>query len=287
METSNYLQKKKARLEETLSSFLSGEDSMVFAAMRYAVFSGGKRIRPLLLLATGEYFGLTEEILLPYACAIECIHNYSLIHDDLPAMDNDDIRRGQPTCHKIFGEALALLAGDGLLSLAFEILLSAPWPPGGPGLKEEVCHDIALATGPAGMIAGQWLDLSLDPGVTNIQAYEELARKKTAGLITVSAMSGARLAGASPVMVKALEDYGTKLGLAWQLKDDLEDIGQDTVPAGSFRPNLARHLGPQKTRELVNLWLSQSIEALRKAELNSNHLEYFASQLKFRSEKRP
>ncbi|MBP6908808.1 MAG: polyprenyl synthetase family protein [Candidatus Saccharicenans sp.] len=281
MEPIDYLQEKRACLEEALASYLTGDDSRVLAAMRYAVFSGGKRIRPILLLVSGEYFGLTEKILLPYACAIEYIHNYSLIHDDLPAMDNDDVRRGQPTCHKKFGEALALLAGDGLLSLAFEILSVAPWPPGGPQLKEEVCQDIARAAGPAGMIAGQWLDLSFDPGETSIEAYEELAKKKTAGLIRVSVVSGAKLASASLPQIRALDDYGTRLGLAWQLRDDLEDIKTDIVPAGNFRPNLARCLGPQKAKDQVNNWLSQAIETIKRADINSSFLEYFASQLEF------
>jgi geranylgeranyl diphosphate synthase type II len=285
MEPIKYLEKKKTCLEEALASYLAGDDSRVLAAMRYAVFSGGKRIRPILLLVSGEYFGLTEKILLPYACAIEYIHNYSLIHDDLPAMDNDDVRRGQPTCHRKFGEALALLAGDGLLSLAFQILLAAPWPPGGPRLKEKVCHDIARAAGPAGMIDGQWLDLSFDPAETNIKTYEELAKKKTAGLIRVSVVSGAKLASASQLQIKALDSYGTSLGLAWQLRDDLEDIKQDRVSAGNFRPNLARYLGPQKTKAQVNKWLNQAIETIRKADINSCLLEYFATQLEFLPER--
>ncbi|HOM94027.1 MAG TPA: polyprenyl synthetase family protein [Candidatus Saccharicenans sp.] len=284
MDTYLYLQQKKARLEAALRSFLMGEDSTIFTAMRYAVFSGGKRFRPLLLLTSGDYFGLAEEILLPYACAIELIHNYSLVHDDLPAMDNDDTRRGQPTCHKKFGEAVAILAGDGLLSLAFEILLAAPWPPGGPGLKEEVCRQVALAVGPAGLIAGQWLDLSFQPEETDLAAYERLAQKKTAGLIRVSVASGARLAGTDSAQIAALEAYGTNLGLAWQLRDDLEDIFQDESTTG-FRPNLARVLGAQKAREQVNRWLEQAVEALKKAEINSGPLEYFAHQLEFKAEK--
>ncbi|HOP60269.1 MAG TPA: polyprenyl synthetase family protein [Candidatus Saccharicenans sp.] len=284
MDTNLYLQQKKARLEAALRLSLAGEDSTIFTAMRYAVFSGGKRLRPLLLLTSGEYFGLAEEILLPYACAIELIHNYSLIHDDLPAMDNDDTRRGQLTCHKKFGEAVAILAGDGLLSLAFEILLTAPWPPGGPRLKEEVCQQVALAVGPAGLIAGQWLDLSFQPEETDLAAYERLAQKKTAELIRVSVAGGARLAGTGSAQIAALEAYGTNLGLAWQLRDDLEDISQDQSTS-SFRPNLARVLGAQKAREQINRWLEQAVEALKKAEINCGPLEYFVQQLEFKSEK--
>ncbi|MDD8020646.1 MAG: polyprenyl synthetase family protein [Acidobacteriota bacterium] len=285
MEPRDYLRKKKVSLEQALSGYLAAEDSKVFAAMRYAVFSGGKRIRPLLLLTSGEYFGLREEILMPYACAIEFIHNYSLTHDDLPAMDNDDIRRGQPTCHKKFGEALALLAGDGLLTLAFEILSAAPWPVGGPRLKEEVCQDIARAAGAAGMVAGQWLDLSFAPRATDISAYLQLAQKKTAGLIRVSVTAGARLAGASLISIKALNSYGINFGLAWQLKDDLEDAGQDMPSTGCPRPNLARKLGAKKAKEQVNLWLSQAIEVLRKADINSRVLEHLARQLEFKDGK--
>lgn len=285
MDTNLYLQQKRAHLEEALGSFLASDNSTIFTAMRYAVFSGGKRIRPLLLLTSGEHFGLDEEILLPYACAIELIHNYSLVHDDLPSMDNDDTRRGLPTCHKKFGEAVAILTGDGLLSLAFEILFTAPWPPGGPRLKEEICQQIALAVGPAGLIAGQWLDLSFHPEETDLAAYHHLAQKKTAGLIRVSVVSGARLAGASPDKITALETYGTNLGLAWQLRDDLEDIFQDECSTTCFRPNLARVLGPQKARKQINRQLEQAVEALKKADINCGPLEYFVHQLEFKAEK--
>lgn len=280
MDAALYLDRKRARLEKALSDYLSGEDSPVFEAMRYAVLGGGKRFRPLLLLAGGEHFGAEEELLLPYACAVEFIHNYSLIHDDLPLMDDDDFRRGQPSCHKKFGEALALLAGDGLLTLAFEILAAAPAPENDHRVKARVAAEIAAAAGPRGMVAGQWLDVNFGPDNHDPVAYREMASRKTAGLIRVSATSGARLAGAPEAAVQSLDSYGLYLGLAFQLRDDLQDLAQDRSAGKAFRPNLARILGLPAALELLDTWLGQAAGALAEAGLDSDLLTFFITQLR-------
>jgi len=279
-DTELYLEQKRTRLEKALDCYLSAENSAVFEAMRYAVLGGGKRFRPLLLLASGEYFGASEELLLPYACAIELIHNYSLIHDDLPLMDNDDFGRGQPSCHKKFGQPLALLAGDGLLTMAFEILASAPAPENDPRIKSRIAAEIAMAAGPRGMIAGQWLDINFQPENRDPDAYREMACRKTAGLIRVSASSGARLAGAPEAAIQSLEQYGTYLGLAFQLWDDLQDLAQDQSAGKPFRPNLARILGTAPALELLTNWLGKAEEALDRAGLDSDILNFFIKQLR-------
>lgn len=275
----SYLDRKRNRLEKALDYYLSGEDSPVFEAMRYAVLGGGKRFRPLLLLASGEHFGATEELLLPYACAVEFIHNYSLIHDDLPSMDDDDFRRGRASCHKKFGEALALLAGDGLLTLAFEILATAPAPANDQGLKARVAAEVAMAAGPRGMIAGQWLDINFNSDERDPAAYQEMASRKTAGLIRVSAVSGARLAGAPEAAIQGLEKFGLYLGLAFQLRDDLQDLGQDQAAGKAIRPNLARILGRSASLELLETWLGKAQRALEENGIDSDILTFFIRQL--------
>lgn len=275
-----YLEQKRKLLERALSSYLSAENSPVFEAMRYSVLRGGKRFRPLLLMSTGEYFGAGEELLLPYACALEFIHNYSLIHDDLPLMDDDDFRRGQPSCHRKFGQALALLAGDGLLTLAFEILAGAPAPGNDHQLKAMVAGEIARAAGPAGMVAGQWLDISINPECRELATYQEIVLKKTAGMIRVAAVSGARLARADDESIQALEKFGTYLGLAFQLRDDLQDLNQDRSAGKASRPNLARVLGASASLEKLEEWLEKAALTLKEAAVDSRILIFFAQQMR-------
>src|SRR4030042_3009679 len=169
------LQQKKAAIERERERLLEeGPGSRLFEAMRYAVLSGGKRFRPLLLVVSGETFGGDSRVLLPYACAVELIHNYSLVHDDLPCMDDDDTRRGRPSCHKAFGEGQALLVGDGLLSLAFEVLAGAPADAVGSGRKERAVLEIVRAAGVRGMIEGQWLDIGFAGGATDKTSYDDI-----------------------------------------------------------------------------------------------------------------
>jgi Geranylgeranyl pyrophosphate synthase len=286
MEPEAYLHQKKERLEKALRQYLYASDNPVFAAMRYAVLSGGKRFRPLLLLSCGEYFGGREELLMPYACAVEFVHNYSLIHDDLPAMDNDDFRRGQPTCHRKFGEALALLAGDGLLTWPSRHWLS-PGPRRKPGSERLFIKELAAAAGPAGMIEGQWLDISFQPEHKNQENYQEIAFKKTAGLIMAAAVGGARLAGATASGLGAIKKYSYNLGLAFQLWDDLEDLDSDHKVAEPERPNLAFFLGKQKASEKLLELQAAAVNALRTCGIQSPVLEYFVRMLQPKKGARP
>src|SRR5512136_2209756 len=183
MDAPERLKGKKAAVEAELGRLLAGDGSGLYEVMRYAVLGGGKRFRPLLLLATGEAFGSSRDALLPYACAVELIHSYSLIHDDLPSMDNDDIRRGKPSCHKVFGEGAAILAGDGLLSLAFEVLSRAPLVPGQAERKDLAFQEIAAAAGVEGMVKGQWMDVRSAPTPPDEATFLDIIRRKTGALI--------------------------------------------------------------------------------------------------------
>ena len=193
----------------------------LFSAMKYSLFAGGKRIRPVLCLAFADLFGKKEEAM-PFALALEMIHTYSLIHDDLPCMDDDDLRRGRPTCHKVYGEGVAVLAGDGLLNLAFETLLSADLTRAG---FLEAARTIAACAGGTGMIAGQCADLEGEkqPSCTEDHvAYIHL--NKTAKMMMAAGMSGALAGGADPASVRCVEGYCRSLGLAFQIQDDILDL---------------------------------------------------------------
>lgn len=223
-----YLKDHAALVETALAEFLPQEGELA-ESMRYTTLGGGKRIRGVLLLAAAEYIGYAAlETLLPAAASLECIHAYSLIHDDLPCMDDDEIRRGKPTNHKVYGEALALLAGDGLLTFAFELMAKVKRPP------EDVVaaiSDLAQAAGPSGMVEGQVFDLAEKEEVT-LEELEAINLRKTAALITTALSCGARLAGAEKEDLEALIIYGTKLGLAFQIVDDLLDLEGDPEKLG-------------------------------------------------------
>ena len=193
-------------------------------AMAYALLSGGKRLRPIFCLGAAEVFGAGAEAILPAACALEFIHAYSLIHDDLPAMDDDDLRRGQPTCHKVFGEAMAILAGDALLTEAFSLLagLALIHP---PQRVVEVIEAVACAAGAQGMVGGQTADLLSEGRVeVSVEEVEFVHRLKTGALITVSMLTGAKLAGAEGDDLAAMEKFGRNIGAAFQITDDLLNI---------------------------------------------------------------
>jgi geranylgeranyl pyrophosphate synthase len=199
------------------------EPANVHAAIRWSVFAGGKRLRPALLLATGQTLGARDQDLLPTACALEMIHTYSLIHDDLPSMDNDDLRRGRPTCHVRFDEATAILAGDALLTLAFQTI--AEDKNLRPEMAVRVIAEIARASGtPDGMVAGQGYDLAAESGAVTGAELERIHQQKTGALMGVAVRCGAILAGASEPQLSALSHYGSQLGLLFQITDDLLDI---------------------------------------------------------------
>jgi geranylgeranyl diphosphate synthase type II len=202
--------------------------------MAYSLLAPGKRLRPLLTLLASEACGGETERAMPAACAVEMVHAYSLIHDDLPAMDDDDLRRGRPTCHKVFGEALAILAGDALLALAFEVLANEIQP---PQLAAACCAALAAAAGPCQLVGGQADDLAAEhaetpPAIQGLSELESIHQRKTGAMIRVSLRLGAMTAGARPRQLAALDDYGQRLGLAFQITDDLLDVRSTEVATG-------------------------------------------------------
>jgi len=199
----------------------------LWEAMRYSLLAPAKRIRPVLLLAVGESLGVEPERFRYAACAIECVHTYSLIHDDLPAMDDDTLRRGRPTCHVRFGEGTAILAGDGLLTLAFELLGTCPFLRAHPAIGIEVVRRLAHYAGPHGMVAGQWMDMAAGPATPSVEHVLSIHRRKTAALITAAVEIGGLMAEAPPAMMEALRTYGEAVGIAFQIVDDILDL---TVP---------------------------------------------------------
>jgi len=240
-----YLQEQKGLVDEALARYLPGEEHYppaIFQAMRYSVFAGGKRVRPILAIAAAEALGGTAADVLPLACALECIHTYSLIHDDLPALDNDDYRRGRLTNHKVFGEANAILAGDALLTFAFELMGDARhWPQFVPERVVQVMHEVAYAIGTFGMIGGQVVDLQMEGQDVDLLALQYIHAHKTGALIRTSVRSGAILGGGSPAAVEALTYYGTHIGLAFQIMDDILDVrGDEQLMGKALRKDDAR-----------------------------------------------
>jgi len=230
--------------------------------MRYCLFPGGKRFRPLLCLGGCEAVGGQASHAVTVACALELIHTYSLVHDDLPAMDNADERRGRPSCHRRFGEATAILVGDALLTRAFELLST-----NGRGHVVDVIRTIGHASGTSGLIGGQLLDLSVrelrgrqqhpptrqpvNPS-TNVSRFEDIAKRKTAALIAASVVAGGVVGGGAPSAIARLRRYGQRLGLAFQLVDDLHD-GED----------LASALGPRAAQRRARVLIQEAREALQ------------------------
>jgi len=223
-----YLKERKIAIESALNGLLYSSKkhpSIIHQAMRYAVFGEGKRLRPVLIIAAAEACGGKASDVLPAACALEMVHTYSLIHDDLPAIDNDDYRRGRLSCHKKFGEAIAILAGDALLTRAFEILSGMSYPKD-KALQAKIIEEIAKAIGTEGMLGGQVEDIRDVGWGTEAEREKKLAyihSHKTGALINVAFKVGAMLAGASEGELKALEKYGRCFGLAFQITDDILD----------------------------------------------------------------
>jgi len=223
-----YLEERAALVGRELDRFViaaGGPASRLFEAMRYSLLAGGKRLRPVLALAASDAVGGQPADALGFACAVEMIHTYSLIHDDLPCMDDDDLRRGRPTNHKVFGEAIATLAGDGLLTDAFKVLARSiqPGHAAGPALLETIA-ELADAAGSAGMVGGQVIDLLGEGRQLTLNELEYLHSKKTGALFVAAVCGGARLGGANETQLAALRDYARNLGLAFQVADDLLDV---------------------------------------------------------------
>ncbi|MBS5909319.1 MAG: polyprenyl synthetase family protein [Paenibacillus macerans] len=203
------------------------------SSMKYSLMAGGKRLRPLLVVAAAEALGGSRDAALPVACAVEMVHTYSLIHDDLPALDNDDYRRGKLTNHKVFGEAMAILAGDGLLTHAFYSIAQAGRGYGVPAEQVlAIVEDLARYAGPSGMVGGQVADMEGEQGLTELEQLQYIHEHKTADLIVFSVKAGGRIAAAAEEQLKALEQYGRCLGLAFQIQDDILDLVGDERKLG-------------------------------------------------------
>lgn len=233
------------------------QNSPLVEAMQYGALLGGKRLRPFLVYATGTLFGVSRETLDAPAAAVECIHAYSLIHDDLPAMDDDDLRRGQPTCHIKFGEANAILAGDALQTLAFSILSDAPMPEVTAEYRLAMVRELAFASGAHGMCAGQALDLAAEGRSVDLQALEQIHRHKTGALIRAAVKMGALSAGDSGrKWLPVLDNYAQSIGLAFQVQDDILDVVGDTATLGK-RQGADQHLGKSTYPALLGLEQAQ------------------------------
>jgi geranylgeranyl diphosphate synthase type II len=233
MDFSHYWSARQKKVDAALDRYLPSartKPKTIHEAMRYSIFAGGKRLRPVICLATAEVISGKNDDALPLACAVECIHTYSLIHDDLPAMDNDDFRRGKPTSHKVYGEGIAILAGDALLTIAFEIAASCrAWP---RYSHADVIKEVALAAGSQRLVAGQVADLEGEGRKITPAELRYIHENKTAALIASSIRLGAMSANATAKQLAHLTDFGQSLGLAFQVIDDILDVTQTTEKLG-------------------------------------------------------
>jgi len=264
----------QARIESALAARLPPESAMperLHAAMRYAVLGGGKRVRPVLLFATARSIGLSEEVVEGAACAVELIHAYSLVHDDLPAMDNDDLRRGKPTCHRAYDEATAMLVGDALQPLAFELLARDAALPASAPVRLRLIELLAVASGSLGMAGGQAIDLAAKGRRLGPSEVELMHQRKTGALIRASVLMAALCQPELPAEQWAsLERYAQAVGLAFQIKDDVLDATGDTVTLGKAagadarqqRPTYAVVSGVSAARERMRALHVQACEAL-------------------------
>lgn len=233
MSLSKFISARISAIDRALDGFLpkaSTKPATIHKAMRYSLFAGGKRLRPILALASAELCGGSTSAAMPAACAVECVHTYSLIHDDLPCMDDDDLRRGRPTSHKVFGEGIAVLAGDALLTIAFEILSKSN------GSKRHtpamMVRELAAASGSRWLIAGQVMDIEGEGAAVSKSALRFIHQAKTAALLTCALRLGAMSANATPSKLQSITDFGQALGLAFQVIDDILDVTQTTEKLG-------------------------------------------------------
>lgn len=277
----SYLSEKRNAIEDQLGSLIAQLNcpQTLQASMAYSLRAGGKRLRPILLLAVIEALGSDVEKGMAPACSLEMLHTYSLIHDDLPAMDNDDLRRGLPTNHIQFGEATAILAGDGLLTYSFECLSASEHLD--PALKVKLITELAKAAGPEGMVGGQISDLAAEGKIISLQALESIHRRKTGRLLSYAVRAGALIGSASDEQLTVLERYADHLGVAFQIKDDILDIEGDEEaigkPVGSdlerdknTYPSLLTLDGAKKEMETH---YNQALLMLKEAKLKASYLE--------------
>jgi geranylgeranyl diphosphate synthase type II len=264
---------RRGAVDDALGAFLPSGDVLpanLHAAMRHSVFAGGKRVRPMLSLAGAAACGGDEQTAMPVACSVEFIHTYSLIHDDLPAFDDEELRRGQPTCHVVYGDTIAILAGDALQALAFEILGAAGSASAEPGRWAAATRVVAHAAGSIGMCGGQTLDIEAAGTSLDIAALRQLHAAKTGALLTASVVAGGLVGGADADGEAALRNYGDAVGLAFQIVDDLldvegsaEELGKN--PGGDAareQPTFPTLIGVEASRAEADTLLDRAISAL-------------------------
>lgn len=281
-----YLIEKQRYIEQALPAFLptDGVPKPLMESMEYSYYAGGKRIRPILLLATLEAFGKSPDIGLPAACAVEMIHTYSLIHDDLPAMDNDDFRRGKPTNHKKFGEATAILAGDGLLTEAFRAVCSLDQLGIAPTHILSIVCELSRYAGPQGMVGGQMADLLGEGKQLELPELQYIHHHKTADLLIFCVRSGARLGGADEEQMEHLTLFARNIGLAFQIQDDILDVygdeatigkpvGSDIAKEKSTYPAL---IGLEASQAELERLVTEAKQALRKTRVQTQVLDALA-----------
>ncbi len=290
MDLKLYLKEKRELVDSFLKKYISSKKNQkdcpknLCDAMGYALMAGGKRIRPILSIASYEAVGGKSQNILPIAASLELIHTYSLIHDDLPAMDNDDFRRNQPTAHKVFGEATAILAGDALLTDAFHIisLTSA-----NPKNLISIINELTYACGPEGMVGGQTLDLILEGKKATKKDLLYIHKHKTGALIRASVRIGAIMANSSPAKLDLLTEYGEKVGLAFQIVDDILDVtgtkeelgkstGADDAKGKNTYPST---FGLEKSRKIAERLIRDSLKAIKKLNKNAEPLVEIAKYI--------
>jgi geranylgeranyl diphosphate synthase type II len=284
----DFQQQSQQRIDQHLNAILpiAGQgETTLFEAIRYSLFNGGKRIRPLLAYAAANAVGEINPSTDRVAAALEMIHAYSLIHDDLPAMDNDDLRRGKPTCHIAFDEATAILAGDGLQTLAFEQLLEAQQLP--PQTTLRLLAMLTKAAGIDGMVYGQAIDMAAVNQTLTLPQLEHMHRHKTGAMISASVMMGGMTAGASEGQLGALKDYGEAIGLAFQVQDDILDVTTDTAVLGKQqgsdqarnKPTYLSLLGLDGARQKAAELHSKSLSALASFDECADQLRAIANYI--------
>jgi len=270
--TKDYIVSRRKLVDDALHAYLpkpSVKPKTIHKAMRYSMFAGGKRLRPILCLAAGECCGGAASAALLPAFAVECVHTYSLIHDDLPCMDDDDLRRGMPTSHKVFGEAIAVLAGDALLTFAFELAAQVPgWPR--YSLKD-IISELAIASGSRNLIAGQVADLESEGKRVSVPSLRFIHESKTAALLRTTIRLGAMSANATASRLESLSEFGMSLGLAFQVIDDILDVTQSSETLGkSAGKDLASEkatypsvIGLEQSRKLAKRLTEEAHKSLK------------------------